>query len=86
MIFFYSLMEQINNINLYTKRYDESVLINNIDNLSRHSILITQKNLSNKFIEKYIINSDIVLFREDDNITYNDIIKYQPLYRLTKGA
>ena len=79
-------MEQINNINLYTKRYDESVLINNIDNLSRHSILITQKNLSNKFIEKYIINSDIVLFREDDNITYNDIIKYQPLYRLTKGA
>ena len=79
-------MEQINNIYLYTKRYDESVLINNIDNLSRHSILITQKNLSNNFIEKYIINSDIVLFREDDDITYNDIIKYQPLYRLTKGA
>ena len=77
-------MEEISNMDLYTQKYDEKILINSIENLSRHTILTTQKNLSNQFIIKYIIESEIILFREDDDITYNDIIKYQPHFRLNK--
>lgn len=68
----------ISNMDLYQNQYDEYVLINNIDNLSPHSILTTQKKLSNEFISNYILNPKYAIFREDNDITLQDILRYHP--------
>jgi len=68
----------ISNVDLYQNQFDECVLIDNIDKLSPHSILITQKNLSNEFITNYVLDPKYAIFREDYDITLPEILKYHP--------
>jgi hypothetical protein len=46
-------MIEIKNIDLYSNKYTEDILIYNINKLAPYSILITQNNLSNEFIINY---------------------------------
>ena len=70
---------KISNKELHEKNnYSEQVLINNIDNLFPSIILKTQKNLSDKFIIKYILSEDYAKIREDYDITINDLSNYFP--------
>jgi hypothetical protein len=69
----------ISNIDLLNKRYDESILINNIHRLSLETIVRSQKKLSKEFIDNYILSDKYVKFPEDD-ITINTLYMYQPYY------
>ena len=69
---------EITNLDLYNNQYNEQILIDNMHKLSPHSIIKTQDNLSNNFIVKYILNKKYAIFREDYNITLQDILIYQP--------
>lgn len=73
-------MESIDNTSLDNKQYTEDILISNIHKLSMHSILTTQSNLSYDFMNNYVLNSKYHTFREDFDITLNEIKIYQPQY------
>ena len=69
----------IDNRNLhYKKDYSVTELIKNIDNLFPSYIIKTQKNLTDEFIEKYILNERYYKIREDHDITGDDILNYYP--------
>lgn len=70
----------INNLDLQKKQYDEIVLIDNINHLSLKQILITQKKLSLKFVNNYILfpSDEQIITVEESYIDNNDVIKYQP--------
>ncbi len=70
----------IKNIDLYYNKYTEKELMDNIDNLSVYSILITQKNLSKEFIDKYILNEDYHYCQKEKDITIVNIQIHQPQY------
>ena len=69
-------ISKITNLDLYSNQYTEDILIYNMHKLSPHSVLTTQNNLSNEFIYNYILNKKYVIFREDRDITINEILKY----------
>jgi hypothetical protein len=70
---------QIHDINLYLDQYDEKILIDSIDNLTPIKIIKTQKNLSNEFIQKYILESKKLSNNDDeDDITISILQMYQP--------
>jgi hypothetical protein len=77
--------KKITNLELYSNKFDEDTLINNINYLSPSSILKTQHNLSNEFISKYILNKEYFIFREDYEITINDIVNKYPKFILIKN-
>jgi hypothetical protein len=52
-----------------------------MNKLSPHSILITQNNMSNEFISNYILNKKYFIFREDYELTLDDIINYHPNFK-----
>jgi len=66
---------ELTDIDLHFNRYDEKTLIENIDNLTPISIIKTQKNLSNDFIKKYILENRK---NDDDDITMSILLMYQP--------
>ena len=68
----------ITNMDLYSYQYDENTLILNMENLSPYSLLTTQKKLSNEFIFNFILNPKYYVFREDEEITIHDILRYHP--------
>ncbi len=70
---------KINNIDLYFNKYDENILIENIDNLIPMSIIKTQKNLSKEFIDKYILPNNIST-NDEDEITMSILQQMQPKY------
>ena len=70
----------ITNMHLNYDQYSEEILINSIDNLSVHTIVITQDDLSKDFINKYILNKKYHIFREDHDITTETLYIYQPNY------
>jgi len=70
----------IQNLDLYQNQYSETILINNIRNISVHTICITQKNLSKYFISNYILNKEYHVFQEDYDITLETLKIYQPQY------
>jgi len=74
---------EIKNLDLYSNQYCENILIYNINKLSPHSILTTQNNLSNHFIWNYILNTKYAIFREDNDITLQEILKYYPNFKKT---
>jgi len=71
----------ISNKDLLSNKFDESILIDNINRLSLDLIMKTQKNLSNKFIDEYLLDENYATFPED-YLTKNDIYNYQPQYFL----
>jgi hypothetical protein len=76
--------KKITNLDLYSNKYDEDILIDNINHLSPSSILETQNNLSNEFISQYILNKKYFIFREDYEITINDIVNKYPNFTLIR--
>lgn len=46
--------------------------------ITPYYVLCFQKDLSNEFIVKYILNKKYAVFREDRDITINKIIEYFP--------
>ena len=70
---------EITNSDLLTKIFPEEILVKNIDHLSLMTIIKTQKNLSKQFINNYIFNDKYIIFPEDD-ISYSDLITFQPQY------
>ena len=76
-----NIISEITNLDLYSNQYDENILIHNMNKLSPHSILITQNNMSNEFISNYILNKKYFIFREDYELTLDDIINYHPNFK-----
>lgn len=76
-----NIISEITNLDLYSNQYDENILIHNMNKLSPHSILITQNNMSNEFILNYILNKKYFIFREDYELTLDDIINYHPNFK-----
>lgn len=74
------MSKKINNIHLNYAQFSEKILIDSIENLSVHTILITQENLSKDFINNYILNKEYHIFREDSDITKESLYLYQPEY------
>jgi hypothetical protein len=69
---------KITNLDLYSNQYDEQILVHNMCKLSPHSILTTQSNLSNNFIWNYVLNKKYHIFREDRDITLQEVLNYYP--------
>lgn len=63
-------------LDLYNQKYDEEILKSHIYQLKFMDIIKTQI-LDVTFIVKYILNDKYQL-HEEDQITIEDIIKYQP--------
>ncbi len=75
----------IKNTDLHKNNYySVEDLIENIDNLFPSIIIKTQKNLTDEFIIKYILNEKYAKTREDDDITLNDLINYYPNFGFNK--
>jgi len=67
------------NSDLFDNQYREDELIENIDYLFTSTIVKTQKKLSKKFIDEYILNEKYQESREDD-ICLDELLRYQPHY------
>jgi hypothetical protein len=72
---------KITNNDLYNKIFSEKILIQNIDNLFVNTIINTQKNLSDDFINNYVLNEKYHKDRRDD-MTIFEIFQMQPQYSL----
>lgn len=70
---------KITNSNLLTETFTEKELAENIEDLSLMLIIKTQKKLSKKFIDEYILNDKYAIFPEDI-IVYSDLKAFQPHY------
>jgi hypothetical protein len=64
-------------LDLYNKKYDRQTLKDNIYNVNLIDILKTQK-LDVTFVVRYILNNKYQLSKEDDTITTETVLKYQP--------
>jgi len=71
---------EITNYTLHSNQYSEKELIDNIDLLYQYIIMATQKNLSKKFINEYLLNSKYNACSKDEDITLETIQIYQPHY------
>lgn len=70
---------KISNIDLFFNQYDEKTLIENFENLSPMSIIKTQKNLSKKFINNYILPRN-TSENDEDEITMSILYQMLPNY------
>jgi len=66
-----------NTIDLQNKKYSRQELKDNIYNVKLLDILQTQQ-IDATFAVRYILNSNYQLHKEDENITQEDVCKYQP--------
>ena len=64
-------------IDLYKNQYDEKTLKDHIFSISLIDILKTQK-ISSDFAFTYLLNKDFQLTKEEEDLTINDILFYQP--------
>ena len=72
----------ITNNDLNKNQYTEEELINNIDNLFQCIIVKSQRNLSNNFINNYILNPKYNSISKDEDITMETLNLYQPQYSM----
>ena len=70
----------ITNNDLNKNQYTEKELIDNIDNLFQCIIVKSQRNLSNHFINNYILNPEYNSISKDEDITMETLNLYQPQY------
>jgi NurA-like 5'-3' nuclease len=70
----------ITNDDLNKTQYTEKELIDNIDNLFQCIIVKSQRNLSNHFINNYILNPKYNSISKDEDITMETLNLYQPQY------
>jgi len=70
----------ITNDDLNKNQYTEKELIDNIDNLFQCKIVKSQRNLSNHFIDNYILNPEYNSISKDEDITMETLNLYQPQY------
>jgi hypothetical protein len=70
----------ITNNDLNKNQYTEKALIDNIDNLFQCIIVKSQRNLSNHFINNYILNPEYNSISKDADITMKTLNLYQPQY------
>lgn len=64
-------------LDLYNKKYDRQTLKDNIYNVSLIDILKTQT-LDVTFVVRYILNNKYQITKEDEKITTETVLKYQP--------
>ena len=64
-------------LDLYNNKYDLEILKQNIYAVNLIDILKTQT-LTSDFVQKYILNKNFQLTKEEEDITIMDVIKYQP--------
>lgn len=64
-------------LDLYNKKYDRQTLKDNIYNVNLIDILKTQT-LDVTFVVRYILNNKYQLSKEDNKITTDTVLKYQP--------
>jgi len=64
-------------IDLYKKQYDEKTLKDHLFSISLIDILKTQK-ISSDFAFTYLLNKNFQITKEEELITVNDILFYQP--------
>jgi hypothetical protein len=69
--------QEIENKDLSTKFYSNSILIKNIDNLDLVHILKTQ-HLDMYFVINYIMNKEYQIMPSEEDIDIHDVIRYQP--------
>lgn len=62
---------------LFLKEFNEDELRNIAEHVSMKRILITQKNLSGKFVEDYILNDEYHVDDSDESLTIEDVLHYQ---------
>lgn len=74
---------QINDIDLNYRQYKETVLVKNIDNLFRKTLLNTQV-LSEEFCAEHIFSTKIKGISESEEFDMDDILKKQPQLNRTK--
>lgn len=77
------MSQPVTNQDLLKKQYDEDILKKNIEFLSVTRIIETQKNLSDDFIDNFILN-DKYQQTHDDEITISKLLNCQPQYKKTK--
>jgi hypothetical protein len=70
------------NRELYNRQYTEKELKEMINDdkiiISTRRILATQKSISKKFIEDYVLNPNYHVDDADESITWNDVIYHRP--------
>jgi hypothetical protein len=64
-------------LDLYNKKYDRETLKQNIYAVRLIDILKTQK-IDDTFAVRYILNKNYQLCKEDQNITIDTVLFYQP--------
>jgi hypothetical protein len=64
-------------LDLYNNKYDLEILKQNIYAVNLIDILKTQT-LTSDFVQKYILNKNFQLTKEEEEITIVDVIQYQP--------
>ena len=67
-------------LDLYNNKYDLEILKQNIYAVNLIDILKTQT-LTSDFVQKYILNKNFQLTKEEEDITIMDVIKYQPHFK-----
>lgn len=72
------MQTNISDIDLYYNKYDEKILIENINNLTPMTIIKTQENLSKTFINKYVLPRNYP--DDEDEITISILYQMQPNY------
>jgi len=72
-------MKKINNMDLLANKYSEDILIQNVDNLSKKTILYTQI-LSAEFCAKYIFCIDDINDGDEESYLFgtSHILRRQP--------
>jgi len=64
-------------LDLYNKQYDMQTLKENIYAVSLWDILKTQI-VTKEFCVKYILNKNYQMLKEDEKITFKDVLQLQP--------
>ena len=64
-------------IDLYNQQYTREELKKNIYALKLIDIVKTQK-LDYTFVTRYILNRNYQFFKEDENLTVDTVLQYQP--------
>lgn len=64
-------------IDLYKNQYDEKTLKDHLFSISLIDLLKTQK-ISSDFAFTYLLNKDFQITKEEEDLTVNDILFYQP--------
>jgi hypothetical protein len=64
-------------LDLYNIQYDLEIIKQNIYAVNLIDVLKTQT-LTSDFVLKYILNTNFKLTKEEEAITIEDVIKYQP--------